>query len=1152
MEENGSRSYRPNELANQSKKRTSVRTSVTRTRCPTKGQTISFSRNGSKALDRFLSVLSNTLHLISKWLLVVSVIVVGIVSILGQRTGASVVLGKMRELLEISYQEGLKITIEPLPPYDHKKKNEMRNKLSFSTREWSEILKGGHSSSSSAALTPIGTPQAFDQVDHSSSTKVPSAFSPASAVLPDTLTQTSTPSLATPATEGSLRGQHDSGLPSPTMSPSDQTTRMSERTGSRFPPPSDVGLKLFSGKRLSEYLEHFKCALDDWAITEDSRKISHWQRWCDLSTRQEISRMTETSDGTWTTLEAKMKKHWKHLDPRQLERPLDELKRFYRFRIGHSADALLVAVSQHHKLLCRLSKSEYDKVKVDATRCLYEALSRSVRTAIRQRLNKSDEEVKETDYDEFREWLISFATEGYEVNGSYTVAAVLASDRTTLSSDCDSDSDRSEGESLTEDRILDNTKPKSILRRKPTVSTPPADTKTTAPVPAPTPNQSQVSEEKIDMLTQAISNLSINLLKMERKDQQAAPVIAQAPRQLYDPYVGREGERVHDAFHGYAYTNVQRTGYPRRGYDSDYSRGGRPMFGKQCYYCGERGHILPLCNLYHKHLAEQWFHREGPYYFIGRFPEYGARPNREKLIPPELVEAAAEQGAIWELIVARIAEDPLCSAHKKVAQWIKDEKSLGIDYKIRWDLVGRQNNPGYGFETYDLQNNQSQTQQHQQQGDPSVITKVQTLGLDTGEDIFRYRPARKVQSHFYEQGARVYVQQAHPDGDTSSGEDRMVISNYPASKTDLSDSEVETKVQSVKRRRVDGDQQDSGDESVTGEPRILKQPSKQGPSDQSKKTSGSTSKASSKPNSPVIKVDRGKAPSRDDLSADSAKDLVQRLVGSRPLGTWHDLLNLSPQFAAALRAFLDTIDSGVPIIEYSGSGHQDDDAEVPEVHTNVNCCEHSETGRRTAMAHFATTQDGELGLVDGGFWERYKRSNQGGGFDALKRHICGEAALPTELLTFAQSTQVKMATKIQSLPCLYMKIEDPLSAKILALLDCGSECNLITLELALKCGLAITQSRITSKGLYGSSVPFAGETQATILLATRSITVEFFVVSQGLGYHDILLGMPFFNDTRLTFDYQNDRLVSANVNFGDVLVKAAVVTKRITADNQRV
>ena len=103
-------------------------------------------------------------------------------------------------------------------------------------------------------------------------------------------------------------------------------------------------------------------------------------------------------------------------------------------------------------------------------------------------LNKSDEEVKETNYDKFRKWLISFATEEYKVNKSYTVATVLALDRITLSSDYDSDSNRLKGESLTEDKILDNTKPKSILRRKLTISIPPVDTKTTAPVPTPTPN----------------------------------------------------------------------------------------------------------------------------------------------------------------------------------------------------------------------------------------------------------------------------------------------------------------------------------------------------------------------------------------------------------------------------------------------------------------------------------------------------------------------------------------------------------------------------------------------------------------------------------------------------------------------------------------
>ena len=69
-----------------------------------------------------------------------------------------------------------------------------------------------------------------------------------------------------------------------------------------------------------------------------------------------------------------------------------------------------------------------------------------------------------------------------------------------------------------------------------------------------------------------------------------------------------------------------------------------------------------------------------------------------------------------------------------------------------------------------------------------------------------------------------------------------------------------------------------------------------------------------------------------------------------------------------------------------------------------------------------------------------------------------------------------MAIKIQLLPYLYIKIKNPLSVKILTLFNYGSKYNLITLKLALKCSLTITQLRITLKGLYSSLVPFTGET----------------------------------------------------------------------------
>jgi hypothetical protein len=92
-----------------------------------------------------------------------------------------------------------------------------------------------------------------------------------------------------------------------------------------------------------------------------------------------------------------------------------------------------------------------------------------------------------------------------------------------------------------------------------------------------------------------------------------------------------------------------------------------------------------------------------------------------------------------------------------------------------------------------------------------------------------------------------------------------------------------------------------------------------------------------------------------------------------------------------------------------------------------------------------------------------------------------------------------------------------------------------------KYGLPLRQTKVISKGLYESKA-FAGETQAKIVLGAQSVLCHFFVMSEEAGGHGILLGMPFFKDTNLTFDFSGGQLVAANIMMEDVIVKAFVVS----------
>jgi hypothetical protein len=53
--------------------------------------------------------------------------------------------------------------------------------------------------------------------------------------------------------------------------------------------------------------------------------------------------------------------------------------------------------------------------------------------------------------------------------------------------------------------------------------------------------------------------------------------------------------------------------------------------------------------------------------------------------------------------------------------------------------------------------------------------------------------------------------------------------------------------------------------------------------------------------------------------------------------------------------------------------------------------------------------------------------------------------------------------------------------------------------------------------------------------------VYFFVVPDNAGVYKIILGIPFFRDTSLTFDFEKGYLVIVNVIIGRKIVRAYIV-----------
>ena len=278
--------------------------------------------------------------------------------------------------------------------------------------------------------------------------------------------------------------------------------------------------------------------------------------------------------------------------------------------------------------------------------------------------------------------------------------------------------------------------------------------------------------------------------------------------------------------------------------------------------------------------------------------------------------------------------------------------------------------------------------------------------------------------------------------------------------------------------------------------------------------------------------------------------LVARSLSVKAQVTIEDLVRVSPEYKDRLLDYIRNIDSTRRIIEYRGSAVADN---VPEtvvvlptaptvLQTNFGSMGQrspSDQGKRvTAPAIFGVTDDGQWGVAQGSVWERLAF---GLSRDEIPEHEAALLSKPINMLTRSQRAAVGAVTRFHALPTLYCQLDSPTSAKELALLDCGSECNCISMEVVQRHRLPITSTNVISTGLYQSQ-PFEGETQALVYLGGQKVLCHFFIMKESAGSHGILLGMPFFRDTSLTFDFADSRLVTANVMMDDVTVKAFVVS----------
>ena len=121
-----------------------------------------------------------------------------------------------------------------------------------------------------------------------------------------------------------------------------------------------------------------------------------------------------------------------------------------------------------------------------------------------------------------------------------------------------------------------------------------------------------------------------------------------------------------------------------------------------------------------------------------------------------------------------------------------------------------------------------------------------------------------------------------------------------------------------------------------------------------------------------------------------------------------------------------------------------------------------------------------------------------------------------ELLVEGQSKRVAQS---QELPRILVRLDNPEGKVIEAMVDTGSEGNIISQELAKACGLKVTPARASTTSFSQDQITMLGQTTVRLYLGNVWIQQRMYVApSKGISI-PFILGMPFVRSARVSFDH---------------------------------
>lgn len=272
---------------------------------------------------------------------------------------------------------------------------------------------------------------------------------------------------------------------------------------------------------------------------------------------------------------------------------------------------------------------------------------------------------------------------------------------------------------------------------------------------------------------------------------------------------------------------------------------------------------------------------------------------------------------------------------------------------------------------------------------------------------------------------------------------------------------------------------------------------------------------------------------KPDLSDPSTiPNLVVSRFFSTPRGfTQDEIISMRPDFGDHIVEHVRSLQDGVNRVVYVGQEQFDRTSKpTPPETSSVNHLPRNSSTAPTGLINVQAVCE---------FFEKQRMSDAGPVVMQTNMVQCQEAMDKTvsELNATLDQMLEKCTAPTNLLP---VRFGGPANKPLPALIDTGAMMNIISASVCDEFSLPYVTTSTSSSAFNGTSINIVGVMETDMYVAGCHDRVMFFVVDQEGINHEVLLGMPFFNQTKMTFTHTVDNLVKASFKFGGARLIATV------------